>query len=429
MLMKTLTLAFAIRQIRLNQNLIWLILIAVLSKFLPYVLIPFYVDIFGPVGYGEIVLYESVVPVAILVLLFQSQIKLSIVYHKSKGDKSEVSNYLHSTIGLSFLFLLVMCVLAFIGNQVVWELYKMSLTDVVFLLCSLYVSALVLLFQNLFLTMRKSKYVLVSEVVKIVTWVIVLFQLKDNNGWYVRLMMQLLGGLVSIGVLIYFLREYLFPIKFGKQQWNTLKTLLIIGSPLVIYQISQVYLETGDRFFIESILGSEVLANYAINYQIAILPFLVFKVFQRDLQPKLFKLFAKAESTIESVNLFIRKYVLLYGFVSIVILILVYILQDYISNIVNLKVNMLMILILQIGFTFRVIYALYSSVIFYLEKNRLILIISFTSSIVSAIFLFSLLSEHGMLYAAIITSISYMIVGVLSLYHYTKLITKVLSYG
>jgi O-antigen/teichoic acid export membrane protein len=78
------------------------------------------------------------------------------------------------------------------------------------------------------------------------------------------IVVEAVAAAIVIGILVY--RKVLVLNAFN---WEFLQTVLAFGFPLVVYEISSVILDSGDRFLIRNYLGAEQLGFYSAAYNLS----------------------------------------------------------------------------------------------------------------------------------------------------------------
>lgn len=88
-----------------------------------------------------------------------------------------------------------------------------------------------------------------------------------SNVWAFFAGMILLEVAFTLGMTLYLAGRRLLVPKLV--QWDLLRTSILFGAPLVIYEFSSLVLDAGDRVFVQHYLGAQQLGYYSAAYNLA----------------------------------------------------------------------------------------------------------------------------------------------------------------
>jgi O-antigen/teichoic acid export membrane protein len=88
-----------------------------------------------------------------------------------------------------------------------------------------------------------------------------------SNVWAFFAGTILLEVMVTLGMTLYLAGRRLLVPKLV--QWDLLRTSILFGAPLVIYEFSSLVLDAGDRVFVQHYLGAQQLGYYSAAYNLA----------------------------------------------------------------------------------------------------------------------------------------------------------------
>jgi O-antigen/teichoic acid export membrane protein len=232
-----------------------------LSKAIPFLLLPYLTRMLGPSGYGELAYYQVFI-LFVAIFVGMSQQAAITRYYYFYGEKS---------IGLVVSTGLIYSVLI-ISPLVIYSLITKNLT---FFFISLTALSQILLSVQLSLRQCQKKaleyfYIQFTTSVCSVTLTILLFETL-NATYQTRLLAILAANLIAFAIGFFsYKAKYNLRVKFNfKLRVTALLYLFSFGVPLILHQLSFFAKGQIDRFFVYQYFEPELLGIYSAAFQIA----------------------------------------------------------------------------------------------------------------------------------------------------------------
>lgn len=405
----------------INKRVVHYGIVAVTSKLMPYALIPLYIKLFGKEDYGNIVLFETYLLFAILFLSFQQQTFTSIGYFQESKEAFITNvNKTIRFIVLVTLSSLICCSLGFL-------FFDAGLTFILLLtIISGALNAILLIYQVILINSQNSKGYMLSEILNFIFYILcfgLLFMLFED--WTIRIGALIISLIVSIFYVLRLLKSQIgYKLHFDLNVADLKSDFIGIfqyGLPLVVYQGAIYLLDRGDLFIIDHFLGKESLAAYSIMYQVSFLPFLVFKILQRDIQPRIFKML-KNNRPWDVIRRFLFKYQVFFMAVAFLLMLVVWYVKDNLFEVVfDLNAEMSLVIPLVIGGLFRISYGIMNSFLFYYKDNKNLMIGAIIAALLNVALNVVLVPIYGAVISAYITGVSYFVLLIFLWYRVKKL--------
>jgi O-antigen/teichoic acid export membrane protein len=373
------------------------------TRALPFALIPYLSRKLGVDGYGELSLYQAWISLVIILISYAQEAAI-IRYVYFYGRRS-LGILLGAGYFYSAFMTTLLCTISFIYN---------SEFMLIVVLCS-FTQTLV----KIELTVRQAlnepkRYVLIqmlSSILSVLFTVIILeYTTLSASGRMIALILSY--GIVA-GFFIFLSHRKSFTYSYRQYRLGFLY-LIAFCTPLLANNLSSFFKGQFDRVFIEDQFTLSQLGEYAVGYQLSSIIFIISFVVYRAVEPVYFSKL-KSGLKLKSIN----KKVMMYGVVGFV----PYIISLYIPE--KLYEFMLGEGFSNIGtytqpfvlaFSINAIYFVYSSYLSYLGRTKVIALIS-VSSMFLYLFLLFVFAEFGLWaipYATVFSNIFLLFLAVIS---------------
>jgi O-antigen/teichoic acid export membrane protein len=394
----------------------------ILGRFLNFLLVPFYTNVFIPEQYGIVSnIYAYIALLNIFYLYGMDSAFMKYAANKEDYPEKEVfSTPFLSVVISGFMFSLILVLLkdSIIGFMGITEEFSYL---VYFIASILFVDALAAIpYIKLRLDRQAKKFalykflnILVNVVLNIVLIVILKF------GVEAVFIGNLAASLFTLLLLFPEIRKH-FRIDFNKALY---RRLLKFGLPYLPAGLSSIIIQVIDRPILESITDLHTVGIYQANHKLGIFMMLFVNMFQFAWQP-FFLQNAKEENAKE-----IFSKVLTY-FVLIASIILVF-LSLFVEDIVQLNIfgrfiigpsywgGLFIVPVVLLGYLFNGIYFVFTAGIFIKEKTIYIPFITAAGAAVNITANFLLIPVIGIMGSAVAALLSYLTLS-LSLYFVTQ---------
>ncbi|QHE53723.1 oligosaccharide flippase family protein [Pontibacillus sp. HMF3514] len=227
-------------------------------------------------------------------------------------------------------------------------------------------------------------------------------------GWEGRIQGQLIAicffGLISLIILR---KDGLINFSFNK---GYIRHILNFGMPLIPHTLGAVIITMSDRFFVTSMVGVSATGVYTVGYQLGMVIGISQDSFNKAWVPWFFGKLKKNE---EKDKVTIIKITYMY-FVIILILALVFgflspILLPYLLGEEFRSAGQFIIWI-ALGFAFNGMYKMVTNYIFFLQKTKYLMILTFVTAVINLVLNYFLINEFGAIGAAMATCIAFLII-------------------
>jgi O-antigen/teichoic acid export membrane protein len=328
--------------------------------------------------YGIINLYNSFTIFIVPFISIGVQFSLSVDYFRS--DEKTYREHFTNAIVIPMITCVLITLLSVIFLPAVRHLLKVN----IFFTLTLPLSCMLVVLNDIMLNLFRNKgkhflfagYSMLRTIIE--TGLTVLLVVGIGMTWTGRLTSALAALVIGGGFAIYFIWKWkLFSGHFKKSE---IKSIALTGLPFIPERLAIFVLAYSDRFFIDHFQSTGDVGYYGAGAQIALIVNLSIISLISTFHPFIFKNIAK-----ENFN-GLRKAMLAYlgiaSFVTIaVILSTPYLFKFFVDK--NFQSGQIYAVNLSIGLFFWAVYNIFIAYLLYLKKNRLIMIISITGTVIS----------------------------------------------
>ncbi len=241
---------------------------------LGFISFPLFTRLFSVADYGlmGLVLKVAAIFIALSKLGLQNSALRFYQEHAASGDRTALRRYfstlLFGSAGVAAIVMLLFLagVWAMPGTLVTLTLKKLFSFAAILILtggtCSI--------ISGFLQVEEKTKAYNVLDVAQkagTIAAVCAFFIFWRSNVWAFFAGTILLEVVVTLGMTLYLAGRRLLVPKLV--QWDLLRTSILFGAPLVIYEFSSMVLDAGDRLFVQHYLGAQQLGYYSAAYNLA----------------------------------------------------------------------------------------------------------------------------------------------------------------
>lgn len=252
----------------------------VLSKAIPFLLLPYLTRVLGPAGYGELSLYQ-VITALLIVALSLSQDGAIARYYYVYGKRAIGLINFTGVLYSSFIFLLV-CVVSFItASEVLFVCASVSYTQ------SIISNQLIM--RQMQKKVKEYLYIQVFNTVFSAVFTVFLFETLAPSALgrlYIVILVNLLTITLAIMVVSGGAQQSFEKVRINRKKMkSSLLFILAFGIPLIIHNLSLFSKGQLDRVFVYSLYSEEQLGVYSAGFQIASILTIILMAANKSLIP------------------------------------------------------------------------------------------------------------------------------------------------
>lgn len=375
----------------------------VLSRSVPFLLIPFLTTHLSTEDYGLITMFLVVVGAVSSIVGVNTVSAIDRSYFNEKITK------FNEYIGNCFLILGVSTVTALL-IFFLFEFWLIEYTKIP--VAYLYLAILVAVFQfvvKTLLSVWRVTYKAVNYGVYQVLLSITDLSLTVgliyfyNQAWEGRILGRLIAYLL-FGLIAFFilLKKYDVSFKINK---DYIRNALSFGAPLIPHVLGGMALTMTDRIFISNMVGLDATGIYALAYQIGTVLLILITSFNTAYVPWLYASLSKNEEGVK--NKIVKFTYSYFGLLVLVTLFLILAANFFLEYLVGEEFlgSQKYLVWAFMGFAFNGMYLMVTNFIFYSQKTHYLAIITFSSIFINLPLNYFLILRNGALGAAQATTI------------------------
>lgn len=388
-------------------------LIAILTGFFQFVFISYFARILSLENTGIIGLILAFTYLTVPLIIFGTLdlVGLNVINY----NKSEFINFFNNLVS----FFLISVLLTIIVTVIITLTFEKDLLFfLVVIIFSFFRSLIAIHDKILIINKKKKKY----AIEKIRTGLLTLFFgylfINMHQGWISYFAAIILAEFISLIFRYYkYYKYYKFRFDYKKHY-----EFFYYGLPFVINLGGAWILNQSDKIIIEKFYGLEMLAGYALAFQIGIIIRTFSNSISNSMLPVVYKSYS--QDIIKTIQI---KFFFIFSAIGFIVISLLLIFLKYFFNLIygnKFDDFKIVIVIISLAFIFEGIYRVFDSYIIFKKKNYLktyILYLSALIGLLSSILLNNLLGFIGPALGVLIAYFSLMI---LSTYHSNNLSKK-----
>jgi O-antigen/teichoic acid export membrane protein len=371
----------------------------VLNASIPFILLPLLTHYLKAEDYGILTNFNALVNLLIPFIGVNLMSSLQIIYVKRN---QEFSSYVSSGIFLNFLLTICVSLIVIAARTSIHELTGIPVNFIVFLTLYAFYNNIVEILLSIWRIEDKPILYGIFRILRtllefaIAVVLIVVYDYHFEGSIYAISISYGLGAAVAFILL---LRRKLFGLNFKLEH---IKHQLAYGLPLIPHVLSSVAILYTDKLMLSSLVNIHSNGVFSVGFTIGQIIGLLQNSFNQAWVPWVFGILKKND---EHGKLRIVRYTYLYIicilFAVVVLWLFTPIIYRFIGNDFNSSISV--VIWIALGFAFNGMYKMISVYYFYLEKTRLLALISFITALVNIGVNFILIPKFGILGAALST--------------------------
>ena len=387
------------------------------SSLIPFLLVPFLTKALSPENFGIFSNYN--VFLSLIVLFVGLNMHGAIQQQYFKINHNNFTSYLSNAFIISFISSIFVCflillsgsfIVGFTGVPISWLLIAVPIGFFNFATI-----VLLALFQ---IKSKSINYLLYKLFNAIITFILtILIVTYYDQTWQGPILGKIIAFTATFLIGAYCL---IFVFKINLVIYKThIAHLLKFSMPLVISALGGMILTVSDRFFITNMISLSENGIYSLGYQLGMIVSLVIISMNTALLPKIYKDLSNNMQDNRNIRTIIKYYFLIIAVSFLLINFFVYFFFDYFIGTEYSQAKKY-IWIISLGYAFQGIYYIFVTFIFFIEKTRIIAIITFSTAILNLLLNYMFIKYIGGLGAAISTLTCFLIQGIFTFLYANK---------
>lgn len=232
-----------------------------ITKSVPFLLLPYLTRMMGAEGYGELSYYQVVIALGVIIIGYSQDGALTRYYYRY--GKAGLGSLLLIGSGYSFFVFLIVCLSLFYFDDII----------IFYCLASAFTQSILALFFAIQQCQKKSvSYIFIQLLNAVLSAIItiLLFHFYASSAME-RINAIFIANTSSVIVSLYYIFAHQkLKIRISKRRFCHLyKYLMCFGFPLIFHQLSFFAKGQLDRVLIYKVFSATLLGVYAAGYQIA----------------------------------------------------------------------------------------------------------------------------------------------------------------
>lgn len=383
----------------------------VLNKAIPFLLLPILTRYLSPEEYGIVAMFAVMVGITTPFTGFNIHGAITRKYY----DQEEINLpiYVTNCIYILLTTTLIVSIVYFLFRDLIAEYSDIPVKWLWVVVLMSFAQFLARINLSLWIVQVKSfaygSFQISQTILKFILAIILVVVL--GMGWQGQVASQAIAvSAFAILGLIFIFKDGWLSFNFN---WNYIKHALKFGTPLIPHTLSVFMINMTDRILITNMVGIDQTGYYVVGYQIGMIVNIIAESFHKAWTPWLF-------SKLKMNSLAEKKKIIKISYIYILFLILLAIIISilgpllfgtFISSEFNSSIQF--ILWISLGYSFNGIYRVFVDYIFYVEKTKILAVITFSVGLLNIGLNYILILIYGALGAAISTTIIYLFKSIL----------------
>ena len=381
------------------------------GKIVNLLILPVLTLYLSPADFGIIAIYMLII--SFLGMLYNPGIvSVTLRLYYDNNDNSIINKELvGSSLVFLFVFPLIILFISVVLNDLVFDFFFKDFNFWPFGLLAIlgsFTPQVVRLWSILFIAKHKTRRVVLLTIVRII--LAVSFSLLFIIFYELNSLGRILGLLVGNFFIFFFAFYDLIKYSGFRFSFQSIKTTLILGFPLIFSVFSYVIMESSDKYMIEILLDISQLGIYDLAYVYSSIPLFVIIGFGQVWQPLLFENL-KNNNIVELRKISIYYLSILTLFISLSLIFANEIFYFFIDDKFYDAISVIPLIIF--GIYFLGLSNIYSSIYNYNKKFKLLGLIASISAILNITLNYFMIIDYGIMGAAFSTLITYFVYFIL----------------
>ena len=391
---------------------------SILSKAIPFLLLPIMTKYLSPEEYGILSIYLILISFYSAFVEMNIQVNISKNFFKtSKEDLSLVIGNILIIVSLTFSIYLILTYFITLFFDNIFSIPSEWILAIPFICVMLTINTI----NTTILRNEQRAYMFgIFEISNtfIKMSLTILFLVVFSLSWYSQVLGLLIGSIVFfiIGILYMKKRDYII-MQYNQEK---IKSILKISLPLIPHVLAGVVIAMSDRLFIEQMIGLEAAGIYSVGYMFGMLVMLFSDAFTRSWSPWLYK------SLVDPTDDKKRK-IVKYSYIYIVGIFLLAILLSFVSELImpyfvdeKFYQAKEFILWIALGYAVQGVYKIFLPYLVHISKTSFLAFSTMTAAIINLILNYFFIENYGTIGAAYATIASFSVSAVLVFWYQNK---------
>jgi O-antigen/teichoic acid export membrane protein len=401
---------------QINNSLIYT-LSTIISKAIPFLLLPVFTAYLSKEDYGTLGLIASIFGIASIYIGLRPS--LFLIVKSPQMDKNQISEYIYNIFMIGIYGLLLVSAILFILKYIFFQ----DIASYVFILISLLAFFTIFneVIETIFQVEKKAIHYTVYQLLKtsisiaLALILIIYFEMGWQGKYFADFFI----------VFCFAFFSYLYLSKKGyvqkKFNINKQKEIVIYLSPLTFHVLGLVMMGSIDRLFLVNMKSLEIAGLYTVAYTMGATIGIVHDALLKVWSPEFYKRIKDA-SIQTKIKILKFKYIYILG--SILMYGVFLLVMPYIFNIMvdeKFHSSYPIIPVVALSLTFEAFRKLFIGYHYNLGKNNRVAFITITAGVINVILNYFLIPTYGMSGAAYATLLSYVIVFIITIIDLNKI--------
>lgn len=391
---------------------------SILSKSVPFLLLPIMTKYLTPEEYGVLSIY--LICISFYTAFIGMNIHTNISKNFFKIEKKELAVYIGNIfyiLGFSFIVYFIFTYILTIFWNEVFSIPSNWLLIIPF------ISVMIMINELNTTILRNEQRAYMFGIFELSNMIIkmgltILFLLIFSLNWYSQVIGTFLGCLLFLILGIGYMkkRDYI-SMKFDKEK---IKSILNISIPLIPHVLGGVIIAMSDRFFIERMIGLEAVGIYSVGYMFGMVVMLFTDAFIKAWSPWFYKNLAEpSDSKKEKIVKYTYIYIIGIFLLSIIISIVgIFILPYFVDE--KYFAAKEFILWISLGYAVQGVYKIFFPYLVHISRTTFLAFSSIMAAILNLIFNYVFIKEFGAIGAAYATILSFLVSAILVFWYQQK---------
>lgn len=364
--------------------------------------------ILDPTQYG----YFSLINTTIVILyIFISLNMHNAITNRFMITSENFNSYLSSILHFIIPFHIILIILEPLYKALISKFFNIDEKYFIYILLICIMLTYIYMYTSYLQASNQNKYYVIFNIIAKFAEIILIFLfayfLKSN-----KYMSKIYAQIIVNTILVIYILIISLRSSIGKFNFFYLKEALIFALPLIIHVLSNSLLSQIDRFFINKIIGINLVGIYSFAYNIGMCIIIIIMTWNSSWQPKFYQL-------IDNKNFYLIKII---TYTSTILIFFICILSTLFSKeivifLANDKYHdsITIVPLIIIGNSLMHIYLIYVNFVFYKQKTIIISCATLVALLINVILNYYFIRNFGIVGPALAKVISYFF---LALFHY-----------
>lgn len=391
---------------------------SILSKAVPFLLLPIFTKYLSPEEYGKLSIY--LIFISIYGAFVGMGLHTNIAKNYYNVDKKELSQI----IGNIFFILITTLAIYFIVTLVIYSQFDTIFSIPTDFLLIVPFIAFMQMMNNLNTTILRNEQraymfgVFEVSLTIVIMFVTILCLVVFGFGWYSQVLGIFIGGVVFsiVGFLYMSQRDYI-SLTFDKEK---IKSIFHISVPLIPHVLGGLIIAASDRLFIEKMVSLEAVGVYAVGYSFGMIVMLFTDAFIKAWSPWFYKNLANPTDS-KKVKIVKYTYIFIIGLfvlAAIISMVAEYMLPYFVDK--KFYGASEFIFWVALGYAVRGVYQIYFPYLVHISRTSFLAVSTVLAALVNLVLNYLLIDMYGAIGAAYATAGAFAVSAMLVFWYQQK---------